>query len=71
MKKGDTIEAQPGWGHPQPFCVGMMSPAAAKPVGTYGVIAFRNDAPQINFIKPEDVQMMIRNGWIRSAQTRS
>lgn len=71
MKKGATIEAQPGWGHPEPFCVGMMSPAAARPVGTYGVIAFRKSAPQIDFIKPEDVQIMIRKGWIRSARARS
>jgi hypothetical protein len=39
-------------------------------VGAYGVIAFNASAPELNFIKPEDVQIMIREGWIRSAQAR-
>ncbi len=69
-KKGDTIEAPVGWGHPVPVCVGMMGEAPSKPAGAYGVIAFNNSSPELNFIKPEDVQIMIREGWIRSARAR-
>jgi hypothetical protein len=68
--KGGTIEAPAGWGHPVPVCTGMMGDAPSAPVGAYGVIAFRNSSPQLNFIKPEDVQIMIDKGWIRSARRR-
>lgn len=68
-KKGETIDAPVGWGHPTPMCVGMMGPAPAKPLGAYGVVAFARHAPQLEFIAPEDVQLMIRKGWIRSART--
>jgi hypothetical protein len=67
-QKGETIDAPVGWGHPTPMCVGMMGPAPAKPLGAYGVIAFARHAPQLEFIAPEDVQLMIRRGWIRSAR---
>lgn len=67
-KRGETIESPVGWGHPTPVCVGMMGPAPAKPLGAYGVIAFARHAPQLEFIAPEDVQLMIRRGWIRSAR---
>ncbi len=46
----------------------MMGAAPPKPVGAYGVVAFRDTSPELNFIKPEDVQIMIREGWIRSAR---
>ena len=67
-KKGETIHAPVGWGHPSPFCVGMMGSAPPKPLGAYGVIAFARHAPQLEFIAPDDVQLMIRRGWIRSAR---
>ena len=67
-KRGETIESPVGWGHPTPVCVGMMGPAPAKPLGAYGVIAFARHAPQLELIAPEDVQLMIRRGWIRSAR---
>lgn len=70
LRKGQTIEAPVGWGHPIPFCVGMMSAAPALPKGAYGVVAFARHAPQLEFIKPDDVQLMIRRGWIRSARPR-
>jgi hypothetical protein len=69
-RKGETIAAPPGWGHPVPFCVGMMGPASAKPVGAYGVVAFTRSTPELNFIEPRHVQLMIREGWIRSARAR-
>lgn len=69
-RKGDVVDAPFGWGHPVPQCVGMYGPAPALPVGAYGVIAFASTAPELNFIKPEDVQVMIRQGWIRSARAR-
>ena len=68
--EGKTVEAPLGWGHPEPFCLGMMSAAPGHPIGAYGVIAFRHTSPVINLIKPDDVQIMIREGWIRSAQAR-
>jgi hypothetical protein len=68
MKKGSTIAAPIGWGHPVPVCAGMMGPAPAKPIGAYGVIAFTSSQPELNFISPGDVQIMIKNGWIRSAR---
>lgn len=70
-KKGETIEAPVGWGHPTPVCVGMMGAAPPKPKGAYGVIAFAKHAPLLEFISPEDVQLMIQRGWIRSARARS
>ena len=69
-KKGDIIEAPVGWDHPEPFCAGMSGPPDPKPVGTYGVIAFRSASPQLAFITPSDVQTMIGQGWIKSAQAR-
>ena len=68
--KGDIIEARPGLGHPTPFCAGMMGPAYAKPVGAYGVVAFKRSDPYLDFIEPKNVQLMIRNGWIKSARAR-
>ncbi len=70
LRKGQTIDAPPGWGHPTPVCAGMMGPATAQPVGAYGVIAFARTSPMIDFIKPEHVQIMIREGWIKSARAR-
>ena len=67
-KRGETIEAPVGWGHPTPVCVGMMGSAPPKPLGAYGVIAFARHAQQLEFIAPDDVQLMIRRGWIRSAR---
>ena len=67
-RKGDTIAAPFGWGHPVPVCVGMMGHGPVRPVGAWGVIAFASHAPAIEFIKPEDVQLMIRRGWIKSAR---
>ena len=67
-KRGETIEAPVGWGHPTPLCAGMMGSAPPKPLGAYGVIAFTRHAPQLEFIAPDDVQLMIRRGWIRSAR---
>jgi hypothetical protein len=70
LRIGDKVETTPGWGHPEPFCVGMMSPAHPKPVGTYGVVAFANGQRTLNFIAPENVRTMIEKGWIKSAQAR-
>ena len=67
-RKGETIDAPVGWGHPSPVCAGMMGSAPAKPIGAYGVIAFARHAPLLEFITPEDVQLMISRGWIRSAR---
>ena len=67
-KKGDTISAPVGWGHPTPVCAGMMGAAPPKPAGAYGVIAYAAHAPLLEFISPDDVQLMIRRGWIRSAR---
>ena len=69
-KKGDVIDAPLGWGHPEPFCAGMVGPPHPKPVGTYGVIAFQDTSPQLGFIRPSDVQTMIKERWIRSARAR-
>jgi hypothetical protein len=68
--KGDTIAAPPGYGHPIPVCAGMGGPPIAKPAGAYGVVAWTATSPALNFIKPEHVQIMIREGWIKSAQAR-
>lgn len=70
LKKGDTVKAPPGWGHPAPFCLGMMAEAPQKPVGTYGVVVLKPDRWELNFVTPEHVQIMIREGWIRSARAR-
>ena len=70
LKKGQTIEAPVGWGHPTPVCVGMMGAAPPLAKGAYGVIAFARHAPLLEFIKPNDVQLMISRGWIRSARAR-
>jgi len=70
FKKGDMLEAVPGWDHPEPFCAGMSGPPLPKPAGSYGVIAFRATSPELSFVKPDDVQTMIRQGWIRSARAR-
>ena len=67
-KKGDRIEAPVGWGHPTPVCIGMMGAAPPKPVGAYGVIAFDAHAPLLEFVSANDVQLMIRRGWIKSAR---
>jgi hypothetical protein len=69
-RKGDVIDALPGFGHPTPVCAGMMAPPAAKPVGAYGVVAFKRSEPVLDFISPRHVQIMIREGWIKSAQAR-
>ena len=69
-KKGKTIEAPVGWGHPTPVCVGMMGPAPPMPLGAYGVIGFAAHAPLLEFISADDVQLMISRGWITSAQAR-
>ncbi|HEY8591896.1 MAG TPA: hypothetical protein VIL42_03415 [Sphingomicrobium sp.] len=68
LRKGYTIEGTASFDLPVPHCSGMMMPPDEKPVGTYGVFALRGDSPELNMIKPEDVQLMIRKGWIRSAQ---
>ena len=70
LSKGQTIEAAAGWGHPAPFCLGMMGPPYPKPVGSYGVVAFRNGQRELNFISAEHVAIMIEQGWIRSARVR-
>ena len=70
LHKGDIVEAIPGWGFPEPVCVGMMSPAYPKPPGTYGVAAFSRDRKMLNFVSPENVRIMIDKGWIKSARTR-
>ena len=70
LRVGDTVEARPGWGHPEPFCVGMMAEAHPKPVGTYGVVAFGEGRRLLNFVSPENVQIMIAKGWIKSARAR-
>lgn len=69
-RKGETVEATASWDLPVPFCAGMMTPPPEKPVGTYGVFALRGELPELNLIRPDDVQLMIRNGWIRSARAR-
>lgn len=68
LHAGETISAVPGWGHPEPMCVGMMAPAYPKPKGSYGVVAFREGRATLNFISPENVQRMIVRGWIESAR---
>ena len=70
LRAGQTVQAVPGWGHPEPVCVGMMSPAYPQPVGTYGVVAFAKGQRTLNFISPENVQIMIDKGWIKSARAR-
>ena len=70
LHKGDIVKAIPGWGHPEPVCVGMMSPAYPQPVGTYGVVAFARDRKMLNFVSPENVRIMIDKGWIKSARAR-
>ena len=70
LKVGDKVQTTPGWGHPEPFCVGMMSAAYPKPTGTYGVVAFPTGTRTLDFISPEDVQLMIQKGWITSARAR-
>ena len=70
-RKGDVIEAPVGWGHPTSVCAGMMGAAPPKSAGDYGVIAFAAHAPMLEFISPDDVQLMIRRGWIRSARAGS
>jgi len=67
-RNGEIIEAPVGWGHPTPVCVGMMGAAPPEPVGTYGVIAFAAHAPLLEFVSAEDVQLMIRRNWIKSAR---
>lgn len=66
--KGDTVEAPSNWDYPVPVCAGMMTPPPSKPVGAYGVFAFRAEYPGLVLIKPDDVQAMIRHGLIRSAR---
>lgn len=70
LRQGEVIEADAGWGHPAPFCLGMMSAAYPRPVGSYGVVAFRDGRRELNFISPDHVRMMIGKGWIKSAQAR-
>ena len=70
LRVGDTVQTTPGWGHPEPFCVGMMYEADPKSVGTYGVVAFAQGQRKLNFISPENVRIMIDKGWIKSAQAR-
>ena len=67
-RKGEIIEAPVGWGHPTPACVGMMGAARPKPIGAYGVIAFGAHSPVLAFVSAEDVELMIRRNWIKSAR---
>lgn len=68
QKSGAIIEAPPGWGYSPPQCAGMLGGPPPVPIGTYGVIAFRAEAPELNFIDPAHVQLMIEQGWIKSAK---
>lgn len=70
LRAGDKLQTTPGWGHPEPVCVGMMSEAHPKPVGTYGVAAFADGQRALDIISPENVQIMIEKGWIKSARQR-
>jgi hypothetical protein len=69
-RKGDTIAAVPGYGHPTPVCAGMGGLPIAKPVGAYGVVAFNRANPALDFVQPKSVQIMIDQGWIKSARAR-
>lgn len=70
LRAGDKLQTTPGWGHPEPFCVGMMAEAHPRPVGSYGVAAFTQGRRTLNFVSPENVRIMIDKGWIQSARQR-
>jgi hypothetical protein len=69
-RKGDTIDSAAGWDFPVPYCAGMGGPPAPKPVGIYGMFAFRQDGLGLSYIAPRHVRTMIEEGWIVSAQRR-
>lgn len=69
-KKGETVEAPPGWDYPVPYCAGMMGPPKPKPAGTYGMFALGTDHQALMYVAPKHVKMMIEEGWIRSAGAR-
>jgi hypothetical protein len=48
----------------------MGGPPLPKPVGAYGVVAWAASSPALNFIEPKNVQIMIDQGWIKSARAK-
>ena len=69
-RAGTTLQWAPDWDFPVPVCAGMMTAPGPKPVGTYGVVAFRTDSAGLVLMRPDDVQTMIAQRWIRSARAR-
>ena len=69
LTPGSVIEALPTYGFDPPSCLGMMQlpypPSAAK--GEYGVVAFNNHDPALNFINPWTLKLAFDEGWLRSA----
>jgi hypothetical protein len=63
LRPGMTISARPGWGLHTPMCPGMFPPPPV-PRGTSGVIYFGGGVPTLNFLAPDELEMIFAGGWI-------
>jgi hypothetical protein len=70
LRPGAVLDVERGWGLNPPMCPGMMM---IPPVfrGDYGVIAFRSDRPALNFLGENELEVMFREGLIRSARAEA
>lgn len=67
-RPGSVIEAPLGWGLEPPMCAGMLGGPPPLPRGTYGVVLFQSERPELNFVSDQDLQLMFTLGLIQSAR---
>lgn len=67
LKPGDVVLLEHGWGYDPPPCFGMIGmPPVMK--GTWGVAGFSDSSRGLNWINQPWLDIMFRNGWIKSAR---
>ena len=66
MRRGEVLRARLGWGFDPPPCATLLGPPPVSR-GTYGVIAFRADWPELNFVGERELELLFRTGTIQSA----
>jgi len=67
MKRGRIIRARQGWGLNAPMCAGLLGGPPPLPSGTHGVAVYRRDMGELNFVAPNELEVMFREGAIRRA----
>ena len=67
---GELVPVATGYDFPVPVCAGMVPPPPPKPTGTYGVFLMGPYSAQPVLVSEPEVQAMIAEGLIRSAQAR-